>query len=44
MSVHKFHIRFADGAHLIRAEWGRNRKDALKTLRSIYGDTFEVIA
>lgn len=43
MSVHTFHIRFNDGAHLIRSEWGRNRRDALKTLYNIYGDTFEVV-
>ena len=44
MSIHTFHIRFRnDGAHLIRTEWGKSRKDALKTLYGIYGDTFEVI-
>ena len=43
VSVHTFTIRFNDGAHITRSEWGRSRKDALKTLRSIYGDTFEVV-
>lgn len=37
MSVHTIHIRFRDGAHLVRSEWGKTRRDAIKTLESIYG-------
>jgi hypothetical protein len=37
MSMFKIHIRFPDGAHIERAEWGKNRRDALKTIESIYG-------
>ena len=37
MSMFKIHIRFPDGAHIERAEWGKSRKDALKTIASIYG-------
>jgi hypothetical protein len=45
MSIHTFEIRFHDGAHLIRSEWGRTRKQALKTLEGIYGKgNFVVIA
>lgn len=44
MKVWKLKIRFNDGAYLERAEWGKTKKEALKTLRSIYGNTFVVIA
>lgn len=44
MKVWKLKIRFNDGAYLERAEWGKTKKDALKTLKSIYGNTFVVIA
>ena len=37
MSMYKIHIRFPDGAHIERTEWGKNRRDALKTIESIYG-------
>lgn len=37
MSMFKIHIRFPDGAHIERTEWGKNRRDALKTIESIYG-------
>lgn len=46
MSIHTFIIRFiSDGACVQRTEWGRTRKQALKTLEGIYGkDTFVVVA
>ena len=46
MSIHTFVIRFlSDGACVQRTEWGRTRRQALKTLESIYGrDTFVVVA
>jgi len=45
MSIYTFTIRFKDGAYLRRTEWGKNRRDALKTLESIYGkNSFLVIA
>ena len=47
MSMFKIHIRFPDGAHIERTEWGKSRKDAIKTIASIYGKPgkdFEVIA
>lgn len=47
MSMYKIHIRFPDGAHIERTEWGKNRRDALKTIESIYGvagKDYEVIA
>lgn len=46
MSIHTFVIRFlSDGACIQRTEWGRTRKQALKTLESIYGQgTFVVLA
>lgn len=37
MKVFTFTIMFKDGAKRIRSEWGRTRKQALKTLESIYG-------
>jgi len=37
MSMFKIHIQFPDGAHIERTEWGKNRRDALKTIESIYG-------
>ena len=44
MKIHTFVIRFKDGAHIQRSEWGRTRKQALKTLESIYGaDSFVVV-
>lgn len=44
MSVHTFTIRFADGAQITRAEWGHNRRDALRTLEGIYGkENFTVV-
>ena len=47
MSMHKIRIRFPNGAQIERVEWGKNRKDALKTIASIYGQAgkdYEVIA
>ena len=47
MSMHKIRIQFPDGAQIERIEWGKNRKDALKTIASIYGvagKDYEVIA
>jgi len=47
MSMFKIHIRFPDGAHIERVEWGKNRRDALKTIESIYGEVgkdFVVVA
>lgn len=45
MSIHTFVIQFRDGARIKRAEWGRTRKQALKTLESIYGvGNFVVVA
>jgi hypothetical protein len=43
MSVFTFELRFRDGARIRRSEWGRTRKQALKTLRGIYGDSFVVV-
>lgn len=37
MSMHKIRIQFPDGAQIERVEWGKNRRDALKTIASIYG-------
>lgn len=37
MSIHTFVIQFRDGARIKRTEWGRTRRQALKTLESIYG-------
>lgn len=37
MSTWKIRIRFNDGAQIERVEWGKSRKDALKTIASIYG-------
>ena len=47
MSMFKIRIRFPDGAQIERVEWGKNRKDAIKTIASIYGKVgkdFEVVA
>lgn len=45
MKIYTFRIRFRDGAERQRTEWGRTRKQALKTLESVYGaDNFEVIS
>ena len=38
MSMFKFVIQFPDGARLDRTEWGKNRNDALKTIKSVYGE------
>lgn len=45
MAVFTFEIKFlSDGAHLIRTEWGKTRKQALRTIESIYGrETFVVV-
>lgn len=44
MSVHTFMIRHINGEIFTRSEWGRNRRDAIKTLESIYGKgNFEVL-
>ncbi len=44
LNCYAFTIRFkADGAFLRRTEWGKNRQDAIKTLKSCYGDTFVVV-
>lgn len=44
MSVHTFKILFANGEKITRAEWGRTRAAALRTLRSIYGESIRAIA
>lgn len=45
MSIYTFVIQFLDGARIQRTEWGRTRKQALKTLESIYGaGAFIVVA
>lgn len=45
MKIHTFTIQFHDGARIRRSEWGRTRRDALKTLWGIYGkENFLVIA
>jgi len=47
MRTWKIRIRFNDGAQIERVEWGKNRRDALKTIESIYGKAgkdYEVIA
>lgn len=36
MNIFTFKIRFNDGATITRTEWGKNRRDALKTIQSIY--------
>lgn len=38
MDLHTFEIVFPDGAHIRRTEWGRTRHDALKTIKSVYGE------
>lgn len=44
MKIFTFVIRFHDGAHIQRSEWGRTRKQALKTLESIYGaENFQIV-
>ena len=45
--THKFRIRFPDGAMIERAEWGKTRRIAFRTICSIYGQPgvdFMVIA
>lgn len=47
MRTWKIRIRFNDGAQIERVEWGKSRRDALKTISSIYGvagKDYEVIA
>ena len=45
MSIHTFTIQFHDGARLTRCEWGKTRRDALRTLWGIYGkESFKVVA
>lgn len=47
MRIWKIRIRFNDGALIERTEWGKSRKDALKTIASIYGvagKDYEVMA
>lgn len=38
MDLHTFELVFPDGAHIRRTEWGRTRHDALKTIKSVYGE------
>ena len=46
MKTFTFEIKFlSDGARRIRTEWGRTRRQALKTLEGIYGaESFVVLA
>ena len=44
MKTWKIRIRFTDGAHIERCEWGRTAKQAIATLRSIYGNSFTVVS
>lgn len=45
MSMFTITIRFkTDGACITRTEWGRRRRDAIRTLESIYGkENFDVL-
>ena len=43
MKVFAFKLLFANGEVIIRAEWGRNRKQALKTIEGIYTMKFIVL-
>lgn len=43
MSIHTITLRWLDnGAWQKRGEWGRNRSQALSTVRSIYGRIYEL--
>ena len=38
MKTFKINIRFPDGAMISRTEWGKSKRDALRTIESIYGE------
>ena len=44
MRVHVFRVMLKNGEEFVRAEWGRTRKSAARTLFGIYGDNIAAIA
>ena len=44
MKIHVFKIRLKNGEHFTRAEWGRTRESAARTIWGIYGDNIVALA
>lgn len=44
MKIHVFNILLKNGEKFTRAEWGRTRKSAARTLYGIYGDNIVALA
>ena len=44
MSVHAIRVKlYSENAEFIRTEWGKTRRQAMKTLWGIYGDNIEYL-
>lgn len=44
MKIHVFKVLLKNGEAFTRAEWGRTRKSAARTLFGIYGDNIVALA
>lgn len=44
MKIHVFKILLKNGEKITRAEWGRTRNSAARTIRGIYGDNILALA
>jgi len=44
MKIHVFEILLTNGERFTRAEWGRTRKSAARTIRGIYGENIVALA
>lgn len=44
MKIHVFKILLKNGEKFTRAEWGRTRNSAARTIRGIYGDNILALA
>ena len=42
--VHVFRVLLKNGEEFVRAEWGKTRKSAARTLYGIYGDNIAALA
>ena len=44
MRVHVFRVILKNGEEFVRAEWGRTREAAMRTLWGVYGDNIVALA
>ena len=44
MSVHAIRVKlYSEGEEFIRTEWGKTRRQAMRTIWGIYGDNIEYL-